>query len=230
MMSAGNKVEVETLKLPFSNRQQAGKELAARLSHHRGSDSLILAIPRGGVVVAAAVASELDIPLDVIVARKLGAPGHPEFAIGAVACWGDHDIILDDNTVRNLHISQEYIKSESDAQLAEVGRRIKAYRGTAEPPDAAGKHIILIDDGIATGHTIMAAAMALRSLDASSVTLAAPVAPAESLRAIKRYVDELICLETPDPFIAVGRWYVDFEQTSDEEVISILNKFRSNQR
>ncbi len=187
---------------------------------------MVLAIPRGGVVVAYEVAMALDLPLDIIVARKLGAPGQPELAIGAVASWGDHDIIIDQDSVKYLHIPQHYIDSEAVTQLVEVQRRLEAYRGSAEPPDVSGRRVILIDDGIATGHTIKAAAMSLRNLNVSYLCLAVPVAPSDSLIAMERYVDDVVCLGSPDPFLAVGYWYVDFSQTSDEEVVDILNKAR----
>lgn len=213
-------------RLPFLDRQQAGRELAASLGHHRGTDAVVLAVPRGGVIVAYQVAEALNLPLDIIVARKIGAPGQPELAIGAVASWGNHDIIIDQVSVGYLHISQHYIESEAEAQLAEVQRRLETYRGSAEPPDVSGRRVILIDDGIATGYTIKAAAVALRNLNVSYLCLAVPVAPSDSLAAMEQYVDELVCLGTPEPFLAVGYWYVDFAQTSDDEVVDILNDVR----
>lgn len=212
--------------LPFVDRRQAGKELAAALQHHRGTESVVLAIPRGGVVVGYEVAVELDLALDVIVPRKIGAPGQPELAIGAVASWGDHDFIIDERSVSYLGVSQDYIESEVKAQLAEIGRRLQAYRRTAEPPKVEGRSVILVDDGIATGYTTRAGALALRNLKASLIALAVPVGPADSLQAIRHSVDELVCLKTPDPFLAVGYWYQDFTQVSDEEVVELLEKAR----
>jgi len=212
---------------PFGDRRQAGTELAAALEGYRGTDSIVLAIPRGGVVVAYEVAVELDLALDVIVPRKIGAPGQPELAIGAVASWGNHEFIVDEQSVRYLGVSRDYIQREVDAQLAEVTRRLQAYRKTTDPPDVEGRPVILVDDGIATGYTTRAAALALRNLKASRITLAVPVAPPDSLRAIQPYVDEIVCLMTPEPFLAVGYWYQDFAQVSDTEVIALLESARS---
>ena len=217
---------MDTSVTPFEDRQQAGKELAIALDRHRGTNSMLLAIPRGGVVVAYEVATALGLDLDVIVPRKIGAPGQPELAIGAVASWGNHEFILDDQSVRYLGVPDDYIASEVDAQLAEISRRVVAYRGTSEPPDIESRSVILIDDGIATGYTTRAAALAVRNLKASHITLAVPVAPMESLDGIRQYVDEIVCLKTPYPFLAVGYWYQDFTQVSDEEVISLLNAAR----
>lgn len=212
---------------PFEDRCQAGKELAGALQRFHGSDAIVLAIPRGGVVVAYEVATTLGLDLDVIVPRKIGAPGQPELAIGAVASWGDHDFILDEQSVRYLGVSQQYIDKEVDAQLAEVTRRLQAYRETTDPPNVEGRSVILVDDGIATGYTTRAAALALRNLKASRVTLAVPVGPPESLGAIRASVDEIICLRIPDRFYAVGYWYRDFVQVSDDEVIALLKASRS---
>ncbi len=225
----GNIAEVSTSRLPFLDRRQAGTELAASLGHHRNTDAVVLAVPRGGVVVAYQVAVALNLPLDIIVARKIGAPNQPELAIGAVASWGNHDIIIDQDSVKYLHVPEHYIESEAEKQLIEVQRRLEVYRGSAEPPDVGGRRVILIDDGIATGYTIKAAAASLRNLNVSYLCLAVPVAPSDSLAAMEQYVDELVCLGTPDPFLAVGYWYVDFSQTSDEEVVDILSKARKRQ-
>ena len=215
---------------PFENREQAGRELAVALAEHAGTDCLVLAIPRGGVVVGYEVAVALDLDLDVIVPRKIGAPGQPELAIGAVASWGDHARILDDWSIRYLGVSEEYIDREVREQLAEVSRRLLAYRETAEPPNVEGRTVILVDDGIATGHTTRAAALALRHLNASRVVLAVPVAPLDSLEVIRRDVDELVCLATPHPFFAVGYWYRDFAQVSDDEVVRLLGMARERRR
>ncbi len=173
-------------------------------------------------MVAYEVAETLDLELDVIVPRKIGAPGQPELAIGAVASWGDHDAILDEQTVRILGVSREYIEREVEQQLAEVARRLAAYRGTSSPPRVEGRSVILVDDGIATGYTTRSAATALRNLNAGSIVLAVPVAPPDSLATIKPYVDEIVCPRTPYPFLAVGYWYRSFEQVTDDEVIALL--------
>ncbi|MCE5314410.1 MAG: phosphoribosyltransferase [Armatimonadota bacterium] len=211
---------------PFTDRKEAGKALGKALEHLKSTDCIVLAIPRGGVVVAYEVARMLGRQMDVIVPRKLRAPGQPELAIGAVASWGDHERLLDEQTVAMLAVSPQYIEREVELQLAEINRRLVAYRGTTDPPDIAGRTVILVDDGIATGYTTRAAAVAARNLGASAIILAVPVAPPDSTEAMGAYVDELICLKTPFPFMAVGYWYRDFEQVSDEEVIRLLKKAR----
>lgn len=212
---------------PFENRNQAGRALAAALEHLQGTDCIVLAIPRGGVVTAYEVATALDWELDVIVPRKLRAPGQPELAIGAVASWGDHERLLDDRSITMIGVSPEYIEREVKEQLSEVGRRLIAYRGTTEPPNIAGRTVVVVDDGIATGYTTRAAILAARNLKAAKIILAVPVGPPDSVEALRPYVDELICLKMPFPFMAVGYWYNDFEQVSDAEVIRLLDEARS---
>ncbi|MCX8053048.1 MAG: phosphoribosyltransferase [Armatimonadetes bacterium] len=213
---------------PFDNRQQAGAELAAALNELKGTDSIVLAIPRGGVVVGYEVASALGLELDVIVPRKIPAPGQEELAIGAVASWGDHERIIDEHSVRFLGVSNEYIEHQVEIQLAEVNRRLQAYRGTTEPPNVEGRNVILVDDGIATGYTTRAAALALRKIGAGQVVLAVPVGPPDSVEMLRPFVDDLVCLRTPTPFMAVGYWYRDFRQVSDSEVIELLEKARGD--
>ena len=212
---------------PFENRKQAGAELALAMSALKGTDSIVLAIPRGGVVVGYEVASALGLELDVIVPRKIPAPGQEELAIGAVASWGDHERVMDEHSVRFLGVSEDYIERQVQIQLAEVNRRLQAYRGTTEPPNVAGRSVILVDDGIATGYTTRAAAVALRNLGAAQVVLAVPVGPPDSVEILRPLVDELICLRTPTPFMAVGYWYRDFRQVSDPEVIDLLERARA---
>lgn len=220
---------MRTIVEPYEDRQQAGQELAQALSRRKGSGALVLAVPRGGVVVGYEVAAALDMELDVIVPRKLRAPHEEELAIGAVASWGDHDVIVDEQSVRFLGVSREYIEREVGYQLSEVSRRLGAYRGTTDPPNVEGREVILVDDGIATGYTIRAAAVALRNLRAARVTLAVPVGPPDSVQTLQTHVDELVCLKTPSPFMAVGYWYRDFAQVSDEEVVRLLRNARSRQ-
>lgn len=215
---------MKTSSEPYANREEAGDELALALGECGAC--IVLAIPRGGVVVGYRVAEHLRAPLDVIVPRKIPAPGQPELAIGAVASWGDHERMIDEHTVAMLGVSNEYIEREADQQLAEVNRRLLAYRGTAAPPNVEGRKVILVDDGIATGYTTKAAAVAVRRLNAASVTLAVPVGPPDSVGALRPYVDELVCLRMPTPFLAVGYWYRDFEQISDDEVIELLERAR----
>jgi predicted phosphoribosyltransferase len=201
--------------------------LVTALEHLRGTDCIVLAIPRGGVVTAYEVANAFGWELDVIVPRKLRAPGQPELAIGAIASWGDHERLLDNRSIEMIGVSNEYIEREVSQQLAEVGRRLVAYRGTTDPPNIAGRTVIIVDDGIATGYTTRAAILAARNLKAAKIILAVPVGPSDSVEALRPYVDELICLKMPFPFMAVGYWYVDFEQVSDSEVIAVLEAARS---
>ncbi len=206
----------------FENRQHAGRELARSLEQFRGSGAIVLAIPRGGVIVGFEVSRALDLKLDVIVSRKIGAPDQPELAIGAVASWGDHDAILDKKLISMLNVSRDYIEHEAQMQLSEINRRLNAYRGTLDPPEVKNKSVLLVDDGIATGYTIRAASVALRNLGASRIILAVPVAPQDSLNDISPYFDDIICLKTPYPFFAVGYWYKDFTQVTDDEVIALI--------
>ena len=207
----------------FQDRVEAGRRLAQLLESYRESDSMVLAVPRGGVVVGYEVASRLGLPLDVVVPRKLGAPGEPELAIGAVAPWDDEGVVIDQESVRFLGVSRDYILREIEEQRREIARRLRLYRGTDEPPNIAGKTALLIDDGIATGCTLEAAVKCLRKLGAAKIVAAAPVSSAEAADRLSWAADEFYTLATPEPFMAVGRWYVDFDQTSDEEVIRLLS-------
>ncbi|MCL5104584.1 MAG: phosphoribosyltransferase [Armatimonadetes bacterium] len=213
---------MQSIAKPYENRNEAGRELARHLSRYKGSDCTVLAIPRGGVVVGYEIARELAAPLDVIVPRKIPAPSQEELAIGAVVSWGDHERLIDYHTVRYLGVGEDYIEREVERQLAEVSRRLLVYRGTIEPPDVAGRTVILVDDGIATGYTTRAAVLAARKLGAGRIVLAVPVGPADSLASIEPYVDELVCPRVPSPFMAVGYWYRDFEQVTDDEVVRLL--------
>ena len=213
----------------FDDRIDAGRKLAGLLEEYRNTDALVLAVPRGGVVVGYEVAEALDLPLDVVVPRKLGAPGEPELAIGAVSAWGDHDVILDQETLRYLGVSHDYIERETEAQLAEIDRRLIEYRGDADPPQVNGRTVIVVDDGIATGYTMQAAVLALRRLNPAKLVLAVPVAAPDAAHNLSRMVDAFYALTTPTPFLAVGHWYHNFEQTTDEEVIGLLKKRKQNQ-
>lgn len=219
---------MNTRSEPFRDRKQAGQELAKAIGPCEGR-CVVLAIPRGGVVVGYEVATRLGLPLDVIVPRKIGAPNQPELAIGAVTSWGDHNRIIDERTVRLMGVSDSYIEREADRQLEEIHRRLLLYRGSPNPPDITDREVILVDDGIATGYTTKAAAIAIKRLGAKSVTLAVPVGPPDSIESLRPYVDRLICLMTPLQFYAVGYWYQDFEQTTDAEVTELLQKAQSLQ-
>jgi len=205
----------------FENRVDAGRRLAARLGRYAGPDAIVLAIPRGGVVVGYEVAAALGVPLDVVIPRKIGAPGQLELAIGAI---GDDVSALDEETVRYLGVSEEYIRDEIERQRREIERRWRIYHGDRPFPDLKGKTAILVDDGIATGYTTMAAARTIRKKEPAKLVLAVPVAPPESVARLRPEVDEMVVLETPEPFFSVGSWYYEFEQTTDEEVIALLNR------
>lgn len=206
----------------FEDRVDAGRQLAEALEHYKGQDVIVLAVPRGGVVVGYEVARALNAPLDVVIPRKIGAPGQPELAIGAVAI--DEKPFLDHQMIHLLGVSQEYIEAEVRRQKEEIERRRKIYRSDRPFPKLKDKTVILVDDGIATGYTMMAAIHAIRRMQPSKLILAVPVAPPEAVSRLRPLVDELIVLETPEPFFSVGSWYEQFEQTTDEEVIELLKK------
>lgn len=207
-------------ELPFANRKAAGRALAERLRSRTGDQALVLGLPRGGVPVAAEIARELAVPLDVMVVRKLGMPGHEEFAVGAIAS-GDVTV-LDETLIQRLRIEGSRLQAVIDKERRELIRRETAYRGDRAYPDLHGRQVLLVDDGIATGSSMLAAIRAVRQLGADHCTLAVPVAPVETLDRLADEVDAVICVETPAPFRAVGQWYVDFGQTSDEEVSTCL--------
>ena len=203
----------------FADRIDAGERLAKALSHLAGSECVVLAIPRGGVIVGEVVARELGAPLDVVVPRKIGAPGNPELAIGAVA---PGIRVLDPRMVGALGVTDRYLEREIAEQEAEIERRQHAYRGGRPPQPVQGRVAIVVDDGVATGSTAVAALRWARARGAERVVLAVPVAPPQSLERLRAEADEVVVLETPQPFLAVGEWYRDFDQTTDEQVVSAL--------
>jgi putative phosphoribosyl transferase len=207
----------------FHDRRDAGRLLAERLSRYVGRDDLVvLALPRGGVPVAFEVARVLRAPLDVFVVRKLGVPGHAELALGAVASGGVR--VLNEDVVAALGLDEEAIEGIAERELAEVERRERVYRGERPPPELRGKVAILVDDGLATGASMRAAALAARKLGPQQVVVAVPVAADQTCNEFRDDVDEVVCAFTPEPFYAVGRWYENFEQTSDEEVRTLLEQ------
>jgi len=207
----------------FADRHETGRLLAEKLSEYTNTDTIIFAIPRGGVVVAYEVASKLNVPLDLIIPRKIGAPSQPELAIGAVA--QDGTIVLNNRLVQQLGISKDYIEKESRKQIQEIERRLKKYRSNLKQyPNVKNKNVILIDDGIATGATVKAAILSLRKQKPKSIIIAIPVAPPDTIDSLKEQADKVICLETPDIFYAIGQFYQDFAQTTDDEVINLLRK------
>lgn len=210
----------------FVDRREAGQRLAVALEHLTASHPLVLALPRGGVPVAVEVARALDADLDVLIVRKLGAPGHEELGIGAVIDGGAPHLVLNEDVVRQLAPSPLYVREELHRQLAEIDRRRRAYLGDAKPISPSGRTVILVDDGIATGGTIRAALEGLRKARPARLVLAVPVAPAETLAALRRLCDEIVCLHQPEPFFAVGAHYQHFDQTTDAEVVRLLSSVR----
>ncbi|MFB3813110.1 MAG: phosphoribosyltransferase [Terriglobales bacterium] len=211
----------------FQDRREAGRYLAAVLHKYAGRpDVLVLALPRGGVPVAYEIARVLNAPLDIFVVRKLGAPGQEELAMGAIASGGVR--VLNHDVVRALGITGADIERITVRENEELKRREKQYRGDRPPVDASGKVVILVDDGLATGSTMRAAAAALRRMGPLQIVVAVPVAAAQSCDDLRAEVDELVCGATPAHFFAVGQWYRDFEQTTDEEVRSLLQAVNEN--
>jgi predicted phosphoribosyltransferase len=207
--------------LPFVDRSDAGSRLADELGAYAGrNDVLVLALPRGGVAVGAEVARKLGAPLDVILVRKLGVPGHEEFAMGAIASGGIR--IISDDVVAALGVSDREMAVVAAAEEEELARQERVFRGTRDFPDVRDRSIILVDDGLATGATMRAAAAAIGGQSPARLVVAVPVAPKETCAALRTEVDEVICLATPEPFHSVGSWYEDFHQTSDEEVRLML--------
>ena len=206
----------------FQTRQEAGKKLVAALSFFGRKDVVILAIPRGGVVVAAEIGKERSCPLDVIITRKLGAPGNPELAIGATTSKGG--LVLDRELIEKLEITPEYLHKEHLEQIEEARRRERVFRGGRPEIDLIGKKVIIVDDGLATGATAEAAVKAVREKLPLKVVLAVPVAPYQTVERLRNQVDKLVCLAIPEPFYAIGEFYREFPQVSDEEVIQILQE------
>jgi predicted phosphoribosyltransferase len=205
----------------FRDRREAGRVLAECLkSYAKQANVLVLALPRGGVPVGSEVARVLGAPLDVFLVRKLGVPGHEELAMGAVATGGVR--VLNDDVVESLAISEPVIEAEAAQELAELGRREHLYRGGLPAPDVAGRTVILVDDGLATGATMRAAIRALHQQQPERIVVAVPTAAPDTVEALRSEADEIICAMTPEPFFAVGHWYDDFTQTTDEEVRQLL--------
>jgi putative phosphoribosyl transferase len=209
----------------FKDRIDAGRRLAAQLtSYARRADVLVLALPRGGVPVAFEVARALGVPLDVFIVRKLGVPGHEELAMGAIASGGAR--LVDERLVQQLGIRDQQIEAVANAEQRELERRERQYRGDRPPPDVAGRTVILVDDGLATGASMRVAVAALRHEHAASVVVAVPIAPPETCELLRSEANDVVCAVTPEPFYAVGLWYEDFTQTTDEEVHELLERAR----
>lgn len=206
----------------FQSREDAGTQLGNALQKYNTKDTVVLGIPRGGVVIAAQVADALGAPLDVIIPRKLGAPHNPEVAIGAVT--QDGTVITDEIMVRRLGLSDVQIDSLAGEVLQEIERRVQTYRNGKRGLNLKGKTVIVVDDGIATGFTVQAALQSVRSSGSKKLVLAVPVAPADTVGMLREKVDELVCLHAPEIFYAVGQFYRDFDQTSDREVVELLSE------
>jgi len=203
------------------DRRTAGRELAQHLREYAGrSDVTVLALPRGGVPVAYEIAAALGVPLDVIVVRKVGVPMYPELAMGAIA---GESVFLNHDVLRQLHVDRASFERVLAAEREELHRREVAYRGGRAPPQLAGRTIILVDDGLATGATMQAAIAALEAQHVAAIVVAAPVASREAVAAIEQEGHSVVVLDTPEPFDGVSRWYADFTPTSDEEVITLLD-------
>src|SRR5918997_4580250 len=212
-------------KMIFENRGDAGRRLAEQLAPYADERPVVFALPRGGVPVGAEVARSLDAPLEIIVSRKLGAPGQPEFGIGAVAPGGVR--ILNERAVRVLDIGEDYLNLISARESAEVERRLRLFRGEGRPyPDLIGRTAILVDDGLATGVTARAALLALRSLTPRRLVLAVPVCAPQTANLLRSETDDLICLLAPPDLEAIGLWYRDFDQVPDGEVVRLLEEAR----
>lgn len=203
----------------FRDRREAGRRLAAKLTHF-GPDTRVLALPRGGVPVAFEVAKALRAPLDVFLVRKLGVPGHEELAMGAIASGGGR--VLNEDVVHSLGISERVVAAVEAKEALELKRRERLYRGERPFPALAGRTLIVVDDGLATGASMRAAALTLRQHAPGNLIVAVPVAPLETCEALRGEADEVVCVACPEPFFGVGRWYEHFPQTSDAEVQALL--------
>jgi putative phosphoribosyl transferase len=208
----------------FHDRQEAGHQLAALLQRYREKDPIVLALPRGGVPVGYEVARALSAPLDVIVVRKLGAPQCPEYAIGAIAEGGA--VFIEPSAVAEAEIDEAELSAVAEKEAVELERRVRLYRGDRPFPGVRGRTVILVDDGIATGRTARAAIRAVRELQPLRLVLAAPVVASETALVLRTEVDDLVYIHAPERFIAVGIWFERFEQTTDEEVVSLLAQAR----
>ena len=213
------------MRLPFEDRREAGRTLARVLLDERRQVDLVLALPRGGVPVGYEIADALSVPLDVFVVRKLGTPGHEELAMGAIATGGTR--VMNDEVLSMLRVPESAIEAEAERELVELERRERAYRDGHQPERVRGKHTLLVDDGLATGASMRAAVAALRQLDPAAITVAVPVAARETCEEIEMEVDALVCMATPEPFVAVGMWYRDFRATTDDEVRELLRAARA---
>ncbi|ERM81790.1 hypothetical protein P872_07670 [Rhodonellum psychrophilum GCM71 = DSM 17998] len=210
------------MSILFRNRNEAALLLADQLIKYRGKDGIVLAIPRGGVPMAAIVAKNLGFPLEIILSKKIGHPLNPEYAIGSVTM----DTVLVDDSIAD--VDKSYIKNEIDRLSKELKKRFEFFMGNRKPASLKNKIVIVVDDGIATGHTMKSTIESIRKENPKELIVAVPVAPPRTAREVREMVDELICLHTPDDFYGVGQFYADFGQVSDDEVIALLKEMREN--
>jgi putative phosphoribosyl transferase len=214
--------------LIFKDRVEAGRRLAEALGEYRGKDVIVLGIPRGGVIVAREVAEALGAPLDVVVTRKIEAPGEPEYALGAVT--QDGDVMMDRQAAESLGATPAYLDEQVRKKREEVKERMRRFRGAEPYPRLEGKTVIIVDDGIATGSSVSAAVLTVRKMKPKDVVVAVPVAPADAVETLSQDGYRVVCLETPGPFLAIGEFYGDFEQVEDGEVRRILDDSRGRRR
>ncbi len=212
--------------MSFRDRREAGRLLAVALADYRAEAPVVLALPRGGVPVAAVIAEALDAPLDIVLVRKIGAPRQPELAMGAVVDGGDVIVVRNPDVIRALSISEADFDDACQRELAEIERRRTRYMAGRASTNVAGRTVIVVDDGLATGATMRAALRALRQRGAKRLVLAVPVGPADTLAEMESEADAVVCLEIPEFFAAIGNYYADFSQTSDEEVTALLDAAR----
>jgi putative phosphoribosyl transferase len=224
-LNSGNESLTEGI-FPFRDRTEAGRLLAQKLREYANRDDVVvLALPRGGVPVAYEVANTLNVPLDIFLVRKLGLPGNEELAMGAIASGGVR--VLNEEVVRALNIPDEIVDEVAEKEERELERREREYRGGRPPVDVRGRTAILIDDGLATGSSMRAAALALRNNQPAQIVVAVPVGAPSTCAEFESEVDKVVCAVTPEPFWGVGQWYRDFSQTSDEEVRDLLRRAAS---
>ncbi len=209
----------------FQDRVQAGRRLADALEDFRDRDPLVLGLARGGVIVAAEVAAALGCEMDVVILRKIGAPGNPELAIGATA--GEGRVAWNEALIAQLDVSSGYLQDAAARENEEVERRRRRYLGDRVAVDIAGRTVLMVDDGLATGYTALVAARAVRAADPAFLVLAVPVGPSGTVAELRTEVDEVVCLSTPEMFFAVGQFYAEFAQTTDEEVVAKMEERRA---
>jgi putative phosphoribosyl transferase len=210
--------------LCFADRVDAGRRLAAAIGREGFADPLVMALPRGGVPVAFEVAAILGAPLELLIVRKIGAPGHAEFGLGALVDGDEPQLVLNAEAIRLVSPSKEYLEAETARQRLELERRRRLYLGDRPRISPEKRNVVIVDDGIATGGTVSAAVQALRKAGAAALMIAVPVAPPSAIASLRRQVDRVVCLATPHPFHAVSIYYDDFEQTTDAEVIALMGR------